>query len=120
MPVSADRAPGHPEIERLLAPNPGPMTLAGTNTYLYGAGPCAVIDPGPDDAGHREAIIAAAAKRGGIGVVLLTHEHGDHSEGARALAAAAGAGEEPPAGPAPRRGGVPGWPARPGDTGPCG
>ena len=48
------KAPGHAEIERLVAPNPGPMTLEGTNTYLYGSGPCVVIDPGPEDA--REAI----------------------------------------------------------------
>jgi glyoxylase-like metal-dependent hydrolase (beta-lactamase superfamily II) len=65
------------------------MTLAGTNTYLYGAGPCAVIDPGPDDAGHLEAIRVAAGERGGIGVVLLTHGHGDHADGAERLAAMA-------------------------------
>ncbi len=82
-------APGHPEIERIVAPNPGPMTLAGTNTYLYGSGPCAVIDPGPDDTGHREAILAAAAERGGLGTILLTHGHGDHADGAPALVTAA-------------------------------
>jgi glyoxylase-like metal-dependent hydrolase (beta-lactamase superfamily II) len=75
-------APGHPEILRLVAPNPGPMTLAGTNTYLYGSDPCVVIDPGPDDAGHLEAVRGAAEKRGGIGVVLLTHYHRDHAAGA--------------------------------------
>ncbi len=85
----SEAAPGHSEILRIVAPNPGPMTLEGTNTYLFGADPCAVIDPGPDDASHREAILAAAAERGGIGTILLTHEHGDHSEGAPALAAAA-------------------------------
>jgi glyoxylase-like metal-dependent hydrolase (beta-lactamase superfamily II) len=63
------------------------MTLEGTNTYLHGSGPCAVIDPGPDDAGHREAVLAAAGVRGGIGLILLTHGHGDHSDGAPALAA---------------------------------
>jgi glyoxylase-like metal-dependent hydrolase (beta-lactamase superfamily II) len=83
------KAPHHPEIERLTAPNPGPMTLEGTNTYLYGADPCAVIDPGPDDAGHREAILTAAGERGGIGLILLTHSHGDHADGAEPLAAAA-------------------------------
>jgi glyoxylase-like metal-dependent hydrolase (beta-lactamase superfamily II) len=75
------------------------MTLEGTNTYLYGANPCAVIDPGPDDAGHREAILAASAKRGGIGLILLTHVHGDHADGAEPLAASvaeAGGGEAPP------------------------
>ncbi|HVY79107.1 MAG TPA: MBL fold metallo-hydrolase [Solirubrobacterales bacterium] len=85
-----DKAPKHPEIERIVAPNPGPMTLAGTNTYLCGSGPCTVIDPGPDDAGHLDAIRAAASERGGIGLVLLTHGHGDHAEGAERLAAAAG------------------------------
>ncbi|HET8862550.1 MAG TPA: MBL fold metallo-hydrolase [Solirubrobacterales bacterium] len=75
-------APGHAEIVRIVAPNPGPMTLAGTNTYLYGADPCTVIDPGPDDAGHLDAVRTAAEKRGGIGRVLLTHSHGDHAAGA--------------------------------------
>ena len=61
------------------------MTLEGTNTYLYGADPCVVIDPGSDDPGHLGAIRAAAAERGGIGLVLLTHSHGDHSGGADQL-----------------------------------
>jgi glyoxylase-like metal-dependent hydrolase (beta-lactamase superfamily II) len=76
------QAPGHAEILRVVAPNPGPMTLAGTNTYLYGSDPCTVIDPGPDDAGHLDAVRAAAEQRGGIGLVLLTHSHGDHAAGA--------------------------------------
>jgi len=80
-----DLAPGHAEIQRIVAPNPGPMTLKGTNTYLYGSGPCVVIDPGPDDAGHLGAVRAAAEDRGGIGVVLLTHTHGDHADGADRL-----------------------------------
>jgi glyoxylase-like metal-dependent hydrolase (beta-lactamase superfamily II) len=79
------KAPGHPEILRIVAPNPGPMTLAGTNTYLYGAEPCVVIDPGPDDAGHLEAVRAATEERGGLGLVLLTHSHGDHANGAERL-----------------------------------
>ena len=72
---------------RIVAPNPGPMTLEGTNTYLYGADPCAVIDPGVEDAAHLEAIRSAAAERGGIGLVLLTHSHGDHTGGADQLGA---------------------------------
>lgn len=76
------KAPGHPEILRITAPNPGPMTLAGTNTYLYGSDPCTVIDPGPDHAGHLDAVRAAAEERGGIDLVLLTHSHGDHAAGA--------------------------------------
>jgi glyoxylase-like metal-dependent hydrolase (beta-lactamase superfamily II) len=63
------------------------MTLEGTNTYVYGADPCLVIDPGSDDAGHLEAIRAAAAERGGIGTVLVTHSHGDHTTGADQLGA---------------------------------
>src|SRR5947199_8307248 len=70
-----DQAPDHPEIEPIVAPNPGPMTLEGTNTYLFGSGPCAVIDPGPDDRGHLAAVSTAAEARGGIGSVLLTHSH---------------------------------------------
>jgi glyoxylase-like metal-dependent hydrolase (beta-lactamase superfamily II) len=63
------------------------MTLEGTNTYLYGSDPCVVIDPGDDDAGHLEAIRAAAAQRGGIGLVLITHSHADHTAGAGELGA---------------------------------
>jgi glyoxylase-like metal-dependent hydrolase (beta-lactamase superfamily II) len=73
------------DVERLTAPNPGPMTLEGTNTYLVGRDPTVVIDPGPDDAGHLEAVRASAERRGGIGAVLLTHAHGDHSDGVEAL-----------------------------------
>ncbi len=70
------------------------MTHEGTNTYLYGSGPCTVIDPGPDDAGHIAVVGAAAEERGGIGTILLTHSHGDHAAGAERLATAArGAGE---------------------------
>ena len=82
---AVEPAPGHPEVLRIIGPNPGPMTLAGTNTYLYGFGPCVVIDPGPDDAGHLDAIRAAGEERGGIGLVLLTHGHGDHADGAEGL-----------------------------------
>jgi glyoxylase-like metal-dependent hydrolase (beta-lactamase superfamily II) len=92
----AEAAPGHAEIARIVAPNPGPMTLEGTNTYLYGSDPCVVIDPGPDHAGHIEAIVVAAAERGGIGAVILTHGHGDHSDGAAPLAQAAGSDQVSP------------------------
>jgi glyoxylase-like metal-dependent hydrolase (beta-lactamase superfamily II) len=80
-------APNHPEILRIVAPNPGAMTLEGTNTYLYGEGPCAVIDPGPDDAGHIDAVRDAGERRGGIGCTILTHGHGDHAAGAERLGA---------------------------------
>ncbi|MBA3866881.1 MAG: MBL fold metallo-hydrolase [Solirubrobacterales bacterium] len=83
----SEAAPGHAEVVRIVAPNPGPMTLEGTNTYLFGADPCTVIDPGSADPGHLGAIRAAAAERGGIGLVLLTHSHADHTEGAEELGA---------------------------------
>jgi glyoxylase-like metal-dependent hydrolase (beta-lactamase superfamily II) len=56
-----------------------------------------VIDPGPVDDRHLEAILSAAMERGGIGLILLTHSHGDHSDGAEPLAEWAGReGERPP------------------------
>ena len=71
----------------MRAPNPGPMTLSGTNTYLVGQNPAWVIDPGPDDAGHIYAVRAKGQARGGIGGVLLTHSHADHSAGVDRLGA---------------------------------
>jgi glyoxylase-like metal-dependent hydrolase (beta-lactamase superfamily II) len=73
------------DVERLTAPNPGPMTLEGTNTYVVGRDPAVVIDPGPDDAGHVEAIREVTESRGGIGTVLLTHGHKDHTGAVEAL-----------------------------------
>jgi glyoxylase-like metal-dependent hydrolase (beta-lactamase superfamily II) len=61
------------------------MTLEGTNTYVVGESPAYVIDPGPDDPAHIEAVRTAAAERGGIAGVLLTHSHSDHSAGAARL-----------------------------------
>jgi len=81
----SDSPPGHPEILRIVAPNPGPMTLEGTNTYVVGDAPAYVIDPGPADDGHVAEIKAAAEARGGLGGVLLTHSHGDHAEAAALL-----------------------------------
>jgi glyoxylase-like metal-dependent hydrolase (beta-lactamase superfamily II) len=68
----------------LLAPNPSPMTLEGTNTWLLrapGEEGCVVVDPGPDDGDHLGAVAAA----GRIEVILLTHGHPDHSAGAATL-----------------------------------
>lgn len=71
---------------RVLAPNPGPMTLEGTNTYLLGAPGCGevvVVDPGPADDAHRHAIESAAAARDAqIVAVVLTHHHPDHAAAA--------------------------------------
>lgn len=76
----------------VLAPNANMMTLDGTNTWVLrepGAARSVVVDPGPLGGGHLEAIREAA---GDIAVVLLTHHHLDHSEGARELAQIAGCG----------------------------
>jgi glyoxylase-like metal-dependent hydrolase (beta-lactamase superfamily II) len=73
------------DVERLTAGNPGPMTLEGTNTYLVGRDPAVVIDPGPDDEAHIEAVRRVAGERGGIGTVLLTHDDADHLAGVEPL-----------------------------------
>ena len=78
-----------PLVTRLLAPNPGPLTGPGTNTYLVGRQELAVIDPGPADRAHLEAILAAGAGR--IRLILCTHTHPDHSSAAAELARATGA-----------------------------
>ncbi len=81
-PESGRRLSDPPGIVRIVAPNPGPMTLEGTNTYVVDG---YVIDPGPDDAGHLARVREAAG--GEIAGVLLTHGHSDHSEGVEALGA---------------------------------
>lgn len=73
----------------VLAPNPGMMTLDGTNTWVLRSGERAVvIDPGPADESH----LTALAELGPVGVVLLTHGHIDHSEAAREFAERMGCG----------------------------
>lgn len=83
--AAVEAAPGHEDIARVIAPNPGPMTLAGTNTYVVGSDPAWVIDPGPADPAHVERVRAEAERRGGIGGVLITHAHVDHTAGAELL-----------------------------------
>lgn len=80
-----------PTVRRLVAPNPGPMTFHGTNTYLVGERCVAIIDPGPDEPAHRAAILDAVGDAARVEAVLVTHAHLDHSAGAAALAAATGA-----------------------------
>lgn len=63
------------------------MTLEGTNTYLVGRDPAYVIDPGPADDDHIDAIHSEGARRGGIAAVLLTHSHADHAAAAGLLQA---------------------------------
>jgi glyoxylase-like metal-dependent hydrolase (beta-lactamase superfamily II) len=77
-----------PGLRLIRAPNAGPMTFTGTNTWLLGKGPVAVIDPGPDDGAHLAAILAAA---GSVSHILVTHAHLDHSALASRLRDATGA-----------------------------
>lgn len=82
-----------PLVRRVLAPNPSPYTYTGTQTYVVGKadGPdCAVIDPGPNENAHLDAIIAAIAGRK-ITAILCTHTHRDHSPAAAPLAKRTGA-----------------------------
>jgi glyoxylase-like metal-dependent hydrolase (beta-lactamase superfamily II) len=81
----AVEAPGHPAVVRVRADNPGPMTLSGTNTYIVGAAPAWVIDPGPADPAHIELVREVGETRGGIAGVLLTHSHSDHNAGCELL-----------------------------------
>jgi len=78
-----------PMVRRIIAPNPGPMTGPGTNTYLVGIDEVAVIDPGPVDDGHLQAILGCGGDR--IRWVALTHHHADHAPGAKALCERTGA-----------------------------
>lgn len=78
-----------PLVRRVLASNPGVMTGPGTNTYLVGHREVAVIDPGPDDDAHVDAIVAAG--EGAIRWVLLTHTHPDHWPASTRLAERTGA-----------------------------
>lgn len=74
----------------VLAPNPGPMTLDGTNTWVLrdpGSESAVVVDPGPLIENHLQAVAA----HGPVAVILLTHGHVDHSEGAARLAELTGA-----------------------------
>jgi glyoxylase-like metal-dependent hydrolase (beta-lactamase superfamily II) len=80
-----------PLIRPLTAPNPSPLTGAGTNTYLLGQGEVVVIDPGPDLPAHHAAILAALAPDERISHILVTHAHLDHSELVPRLAASTGA-----------------------------
>ncbi|SFK37805.1 Glyoxylase, beta-lactamase superfamily II [Geodermatophilus ruber] len=84
-----------PLVTRVLAPNPSPMTLDGTNTYLVGApgsGQAVLVDPGPDDPVHLAAVETALAQRDArCTAVLVTHHHGDHAEAALPWAARFGA-----------------------------
>ncbi|MEM6620474.1 MAG: MBL fold metallo-hydrolase [Pseudomonadota bacterium] len=79
-----------PGILRVVAPNPGPMTFTGTNSYVVGAADVVVIDPGPALTAHEGALLAAIAGRP-VRRILVTHSHVDHSPLAARLAARTGA-----------------------------
>ncbi|MDP3340350.1 MBL fold metallo-hydrolase [Frigidibacter sp.] len=80
-----------PGLRQVLAPNPSPMTLQGTNTWIVGEGRVAVIDPGPALPTHLAAILAALGPGETVSHILVTHAHLDHSPLARPFAEMAGA-----------------------------
>jgi len=92
-----DFAPRHgeavevaPDVRRVTAPNAGPYTFRGTNTFLIGDGDLLVLDPGPDQPAHIDALLRAidGAK---VAAILVTHSHYDHSQAAPHLKTLTGA-----------------------------
>ena len=80
-----------PLVRRVLAPNPSPFTYTGTQSYIVGLGDgCAVIDPGPDEPAHIDALETAIGGEH-VCAIMCTHTHRDHSPAARALAKRTGA-----------------------------
>ena len=77
-------------VVRITASNAGPFTFTGTNSFILGHERVAVLDPGPEDAGHRQALLKAIAGRP-VEAIILTHTHKDHSAGVNALRTATGA-----------------------------
>ncbi|GIT87296.1 MBL fold metallo-hydrolase [Roseobacter sp. OBYS 0001] len=80
-----------PNIRRIVAPNPSPMTYKGTNTYLVGTRDIAVIDPGPADERHLTALLSCVTGRQRITQIIVTHSHLDHSPLAARLSEVTGA-----------------------------
>ncbi len=78
-----------PRLRRITAPNAGPMTGPGTNTWLIGQRQVAVVDPGPAEPSHIEAILEACGEA--LRWILVTHTHPDHSPAAQILARETGA-----------------------------
>jgi glyoxylase-like metal-dependent hydrolase (beta-lactamase superfamily II) len=75
----------HYGIMRVRAPNPGPLTLSGTNSWVVGRAPAWVVDPGPAIDSHLDRLSAAIQARGRLGGIVLTHDHHDHAEAVAAL-----------------------------------
>ena len=78
-----------PLVRRIVAPNAGPLTGPGSNTYLVGVDEIVVVDPGPDVAAHVDAIVGCGGDR--IRWIAVTHSHEDHAGAAAALAERTGA-----------------------------
>ncbi|HZV73115.1 MAG TPA: MBL fold metallo-hydrolase [Conexibacter sp.] len=72
-------------VVAIRADNPGPFTLTGTNTWVVGHDRAWVIDPGPAQPAHVEAVAAEVERRGGLAGIALTHDHFDHAEAVPAL-----------------------------------
>src|SRR6185312_10266780 len=81
----------HYDVELVRAANPGPLTLTGTNTWVVRRSPAWVVDPGPLLEAHLSTLYEAIDARGGLGGVIVTHDHHDHSEAARTVAERYGA-----------------------------
>lgn len=75
---------GH-DIVGLRAQNPGPLTLSGTNSWLIGRGPAWLVDPGPMLEPHVVELSAEIERRGGLGGIVLTHDHADHAAAVGAM-----------------------------------
>lgn len=73
------------DIVCLTAPNPGPFTLSGTNTWVVGRDPAWIVDPGPEIEEHVRRLYEAIDARGGLGGTVLTHGHADHSQAVPAM-----------------------------------
>jgi glyoxylase-like metal-dependent hydrolase (beta-lactamase superfamily II) len=92
---SFDLAPGHaeeiaPGVRRIVADNGGPFTFKGTVSYIVGRGKVAIIDPGPDDEKHIQALLDAVRGES-VTHIFVTHTHRDHSPAVPAIKAATGA-----------------------------
>jgi glyoxylase-like metal-dependent hydrolase (beta-lactamase superfamily II) len=88
--VPGEVAAVSPLVRRIVAGNGGPFTFTGTCTYIVGRGDVSVIDPGPEDPRHVDALLRATEGEH-VTQILVTHTHRDHSPAARALKARTGA-----------------------------